>query len=134
MKTRSGFVSNSSSSSFMVITKGGELTQDRVLAALAVDKDSPLYSFALEVASSLSYVPHLDKFDTIQKLREKWEWFDDEEFAQRCEDEIRWISNGWTIYSGSTSDESASPAQMWLCYTEFETETDDLIIESEGGY
>ena len=50
MKIRSGFVSNSSSSSFVVIMKNGkELTKETLLETFEVKETSPLYGFALDI-------------------------------------------------------------------------------------
>jgi len=50
MKIRQGFVSNSSSSSFIIGVKG-DLTEEKLMKAFNVPKDSPMYVFAEEIAS-----------------------------------------------------------------------------------
>ncbi|MCK9416303.1 hypothetical protein M0Q97_06565 [Candidatus Dojkabacteria bacterium] len=53
MKIRNGFVSNSSSSSFMIISKNGELTTNILMKSFKIDKESPLYNVAKDIAKDL---------------------------------------------------------------------------------
>ena len=53
MKIRNGFVSNSSSSSFLIISKNSELTTDILMDSFKIDKESPLYSVAKDIAKDL---------------------------------------------------------------------------------
>jgi hypothetical protein len=53
MKIRNGFVSNSSSSSFLIISKNGELTTDILMESFKIDKESPLYNVAKDIAKDL---------------------------------------------------------------------------------
>lgn len=51
MKVRNGFVSNSSSSSFVVIMKNGQdLTYESLISVLDINEKSPLFTFAKDLA------------------------------------------------------------------------------------
>ena len=51
MKVRNGFVSNSSSSSFVVIMKNGQdLTYESLISVLDINEKSPLFTFANDLA------------------------------------------------------------------------------------
>ena len=50
MKVRKGFVSNSSSSSFIIATTAQQLTLDNLLEAFAVPEGSPLFKVACDMA------------------------------------------------------------------------------------
>ena len=52
MKTRKGFVSNSSSSSFIIGVQG-ELTEEKLMRAFKIDPVSPLYRLVKDIAGVL---------------------------------------------------------------------------------
>ena len=118
-KTRSGFVSNSSSSSFIVAAKG-EIDRDRIIEILGVPETSPLRSFAEEVADVLM---------TAQEMgfEELADWGDDGTLAKL-------IKRGFTIYEGSASDEGTEAAEYALCFMTLHHDSPDLVIIKEGGY
>lgn len=133
MRIRQGFVSNSSSSSFLLATKG-EVTQERLLGLFGVSKDSFLYSFAEEIAAFFSDVGGMEKFETVEELRQYHDWGSEERFRERYAQEITLIENGWLIYNGSASDEAYDGVERWICNQRISFESDDLILETEGGY
>ena len=53
MKIRNGFVSNSSSSSFLIISKNGKLTKDMLMKSFGVEKGAVLYNFAKNMAKEM---------------------------------------------------------------------------------
>jgi hypothetical protein len=64
MKVRAGFVSNSSSSSFIVCSEN-ELNRKEVLKMLKIPEDSPLYQFATMFADYICKARELDYDDII---------------------------------------------------------------------
>jgi hypothetical protein len=127
MKTRSGFVSNSSSSSFTIWSKK-ELTTELLMEKLAPGmlKKSTGYEMLSEIFSAL--VSCVDK-ETLK------EYIDDQSPE---DDEIlrvtKMIGKGFTLYHGFVSDNGDGPEQYYLCETSLNFKDSDLIIEHEGGY
>jgi len=115
MKTRTGFVSNSSSSSFI----------------LAIPKESAKEKIQFKIEGSLT--PYADY--TLKTKKEVIAYFkddlccyeDDEHFIKALEA----IDKGCIVLVGSLSDESSDdPIQSALCYAEAK----DLDIQIKGAY
>ncbi len=72
MKLRTSFVSNSSSSSFVIWYKD-DLTKENLIKAMGVDKNNPLYFFADDLSdyviteSKSSYNKPIDTFEELAK-------------------------------------------------------------------
>ena len=72
MKLRTGFVSNSSSSSFVIWYKD-DLTKENLIKAMGVDKNNPLYFFADDLSNYViteskdSYNKPIDTFEELAK-------------------------------------------------------------------
>ncbi len=117
-KTRSGFVSNSSSSSFIIAAKG-ELTKDAVLKALGVPEKSPLFSFADDIADVLMRAKPMKQLDLE-------DWGDDGTLAKL-------IKKGMTIYEGDASDDDYRSAEAMLCNMTLHYNSPTLVIIHEAG-
>ncbi len=120
MKIRGSFVSNSSSSSFIIAAKG-ELTEDLIMQALGIADTSPLYSFAKKVAGVLASAEAMD-FEALE------DWGDEDGTLMRL------LKRGFTIYEGSASDEDYNSAETAVCNMYINYESPDLVIIKEGGY
>ena len=130
MKIRQGFVSNSSSSSFLIISKNGELTKDVLMNAFAISEKSPLYPMAKQMADEM--VESCDEYsveDYMDNYSNDIESFK-EDFPEKYEVIQKVEKNGWKIYEGS-ADSCEQPA---LCEMELNYEDDNIKIEKEGGY
>lgn len=126
MKTRSGFVSNSSSSSF-IIGVNGELTEEKIMKAFNIGKDSPLYRIAKSMAGVLmSADPY-----TLEELIEDRCYEDKDELD---DNEKKIFEKGFIFYSGYASDDSGDSGESALCDTDLDYEDDNLIIFKESGY
>jgi len=119
MKTRNGFVSNSSSSSFVVAAKKGST---KIKLVIEVD----IADFA---DHTILNVKQLDKYlddDGLEK--DECSWYGNA---------VKALKEGKAIYKGWFADDSDKPLEVFLCSHGIpqETETDDFkILESEGGY
>ena len=129
MKIRKGFVSNSSSSSFIVATS--RKTSGKIVLTIKVD----LKNYADKVITT--------EKELLKYLDYNYDWSPD------CGEDDSWargyyikakkaLESGKTVYCGSFSDEGAGGAETMLCYEglkRFVSEDDDIeIIHSEGGY
>ena len=116
MKIRSGFVSNSSSSSFVV----------------ALPKDvKPELNIKIDLTKYIK-----GKISTIKELNEYWKKNRDEidDLYERCR---KSIDLGEVVYIGWFSDEDYGDIQCGLCHRGIKLEDmpdGGLIIQSEEGY
>ena len=145
MKIRTGFVSNSSSSSFIVIMKNGkELNKETLLETFEVKETSPLYGFALDLTE---WILHNVEKDTIKSIHENYignyknrKLTEEEMIKEILEDygmekeELEKIKIGeLTRYSGSAATNTDNAIEAYICSSGLDIETDNIKIEC-GGY
>lgn len=121
MKVRSGFVSNSSSSSFIVAVPKSKKTKTIVTVSFEVDLES--------------YADR--RISTIKELNEYYDYeYGDREFKyDECKEAIR---SGKDVLVGSFTDENHEAEETFLCKTGLEGNIPEgsktKVIHSEGGY
>ncbi|MHA2280251.1 MAG: hypothetical protein ACXAC5_05270 [Promethearchaeota archaeon] len=117
MKVRSGFVSNSSSSSFIVAVED----ETRVKVKISFEADLEKYARR--------------KLSTIEELNEYYDdyWGDRGWKYEECR---KAIEAGKVVLVGSFDDQSGDELERFLCDNGLQgIVTDDVeIIQSEGGY
>jgi hypothetical protein len=128
MKVRLGFVSNSSSSSFILAVKGNIKVE---LAKLF--KDFPLKNFV----TSLQYIctnknnGKIKNFSDLKIYAEKQCMDeDDEQYLQI----VDYLKDGYTVYNGIFSDDSGDALESYLCNEDINIDTPNLKLISAGGY
>jgi hypothetical protein len=139
MKIRNGFVSNSSSSSFVVILKNGEeLKKDNLIDVFGVDRTSPMYGITESIVDWI--VDNLEKM-SIEAIFDNYCWSDveittEEKMVMIVEDTnfdietLQKINEGvYSYYLGSASDEEYG-IETLLCQTDLSINTEDIEIES----
>lgn len=147
MKIRTGFVSNSSSSSFVVIMKNGkEMTKETLLEAFDVKPTSPLYVFAKDLTD---WIVHNVKKQDIKSLYHNYcgssnKLTEDEMIERILEDygdpnekqeELEKIKNNEILYyEGSAASDSGDGLEYYLCETGINVDNDIITIKSGGGY
>ena len=130
MKVRNGFVSNSSSSSFIIATTSSCLTLDNLLEAFAVPEGSPLFKVACDMAQVM-----LDKATKCdeKEILYNWGYKSLEEALEDGNQQAQLIERGFTVYSGYASDEDGGIEAM-ICNTKIDFESEHFVLKSEGGY
>lgn len=136
MKIRTGFVSNSSSSSYIIGVKG-EFDEDRLKDVLiklfAVPEESMMHPFSVECANTLSR--GLSRLGNTPEELMKALYIDREDMESiGWKPLFDWVSQGFTLFDGSVSDEGGDAMEYWLTYQDINYESETLVIRKDGGY
>lgn len=130
MKTRIGFVSNSSSSSFVVGFKG-EITEEKLIEVFKVPKDSPLYFVAEKCAKIF-----MDSDERIKNIKDYIKYLIDNG-CESSDDPLgieKYLNKDFQFIVGTVGDDSGEAMESMLCEASINYESNDLIIKKEGGY
>ena len=124
MKQRNGFVSNSSSSSFLIASKT-ELTRERIESLIGAREDSPFKDLLKGIINTF--------YESIGRPLK-----DIDEYIRESDDEPdykikQWFENGFLIYQGRWCTDEGGVEAM-LCDATINYTSDDLIIEHDGGF
>ena len=131
MKYRGGFVSNSSSSSFIIAVKNGDTVDERKLIDLfQVPESSPVYDLVSKMASIMwNRAKLMDEKEILyESCCKTLDEAVDEGFKV-----AKLHKAGYTVYQGWASDEDGG-IEAVICNTSIDFESPDLILQSDGGY
>jgi len=133
-----GFVSNSSSSNFLIACKGNYTDFKKQLVSKFIIKDYPIENLGENIANILiNNTKFIIKNKSDLKNYFKQQYAIDIDNAQDDEDIIKeytdYLENGYTIYLGSNSDDEEAVESL-LCNSEINFENSNIIIKSNGGY
>jgi hypothetical protein len=149
MKIRAGFVSNSSSSSFVVIMKNGkEMTKDSLLEAFDVKETSPLYVFAKDLTDWImqnvkkqdikslfqNYYYSSEKLTEDEMIDNMVEECSEKYQAEKREELEKIRNNEIFYYEGSAASDSGEGLEYYLCETGINVDNDIITIKSGGGF
>lgn len=136
MKFRSDFITNSSSTSFIISLKG-EFTFRNFCKALKITKNFPLlfiikdiYTTIYENLNPIEYKIDANGeviIDENQDFYGSCCYFDDEKLVKTMKS---LISDGRKVYHGEFSDQDDSHIANYLCFTEILIENDDIFFDS----
>lgn len=117
MKIRIGFVSNSSSSSFVLAIKG-KLTEKKLWEKFNIPKDSILYSIAKRIVNII-----------IKKAKpatsDEDHWMLNEKETLFCKE------NELTIYTGSFSDDNGDDVENMLRYSTMSYKDKEFLFKQD---
>jgi hypothetical protein len=131
MKIRFGWVSNSSSSSFLIAWRNGEL-EDLVAKALRIPEKNPLSGFVKSISRFISesgdrIIEHSD----IKRYAEDHYLKDDDPDLKKIKSLLK---RGFKIREGCWSNDNGNELEDWLSDNDLNVKNKDLIIEHNGGY
>lgn len=124
MKIRNGFVSNSSSSSFIIGVKG-ELTEEKLMKSLKVDVNSPLYPLAKGMAQVML---KSEEFTLEELLKDRGC-----DVVDLTSLEKKIFDKGFKLYQGYAADDGCDP-ELALCNLSIDYADDEIIISKENSY
>lgn len=122
MKIRTGYVSNSSSSSFVIATKK-KLTKQSLLEAFQTPKDHPMHDIAEQICN---LVVSRAKEPDIDELRQ-----DADYGCKSSKKTLKLIDDGWIVRTGSFHTDDGG-IDCLLCETGIKIKTEELVLESTG--
>lgn len=138
MKVRTGFVSNSSTSNFILRVLAGSTEKEiRSIIEKQVGDMKGFFmpTFRQELIDTIMKCKG-EKNDCIRDLEWELKWI--EENSDRNTDERdryqAMCDDKFDHYSGGFSDNGDGPFQYFLCYTPFKIEEDDFFMENNPGY
>lgn len=129
MKFRNGFVSNSSSSSF-VLTSRTKITEEMLNKALGIPEEHPLHSLVSSVTKCIISSSKLVDEDELREWRADYEKYKDSYSKERLD----LVEQNNFVYTGYFSDDSGDPIETMLCLSGINVKTEDFEIKCEGGY
>jgi hypothetical protein len=130
MKIRAGFVSNSSSTSFLIISKGS-FTKEQLLRLMGADAKSPMHELFEQLYEEL--VAGVDKIIELDTVRADAQWKylmgpREERLSERMIQKLEaYRKKGWKAYYGHLDSES-NPVQTFFCMDSFEEENDEIYF------
>jgi hypothetical protein len=126
MKIRNGFVSNSSSSSFIIAFKGDVKEQLEKALGLQLKDNYPIPEL---LGLSEFFRKNIDSIYLNYN-----EFSDDAGYCPIDDDElIKFFDQGFSVATGGFADDYSGLASF-LCSTDFNYKSDNLIILQQGGY
>lgn len=138
MKVRNGFVSNSSSSSFVIAVKEGDLESnfESVSGGIEIAEEFPMKELVQQFISMITgaFVDNSNEY-TLEEYLEEF-CYDASEFEDMYPEVYDKVKNhGWKLYQGSVSDDDfENMGAMMLVPLAIDYKSDDMIICKEEYY
>lgn len=127
MRTRAGFVSNSSSTSFLIITRD-ELEERAFLELMGVAPDSPIADLFRELFSDVIASSQYVDLSHVDKRVSPERWFDNDRLSPVMIERLRQAAGqGLKVYFGRLSSDN-TPVQSFFCTDAFELENERIYF------
>lgn len=127
MRVRSGFVSNSSSTSFLIISRD-ELEEGGFLDLMGVSPDSPIANLFRELFSDILGSSRYVDLARIDSRVSPEEWFDSDRLSPAMIARLQQAAGkGFKAYFGSLSSEDTL-VQSFFCTDAFEVENERIYF------
>ena len=127
MRVRAGFVSNSSSTSFLILTRD-ELEEGAFLELMGVAPDSPIADLFRELFSDVVGSSRCVDLARVDARTSPEEWFDTDRLSPTMITRLRDAAGkGLKAYFGSLSSED-TPVQSFFCTDAFEVENEQIYF------
>lgn len=136
MKIRQGFVSNSSSSSFVVAWKGDLKKELKKAFDIPLGDNYPIKSGFCDFSGVLFSRTDNTKGMTKEEIIEEWgydeeDWEDPDTYVGMV---AKWLEDGYKVSFGSLTDEEGDGIEAFLCMNDIDYESPNFIIKHDGGY
>ena len=129
MKVRHGFVSNSSSSSFVIASKdGSEITEEKILRCFKIQEDSIFY----QVAKAIAKILINSDTETKETIFSDWGIDSIDDLPKEYKKALQ-LGDG-TFLRGSACSDSGDAVEYLLCDMDLDYEDDEIFIYKEWGY
>jgi hypothetical protein len=126
MKIRAGFVTNSSSTSFLVIAK--DLDRAGFLDLMGVAPDSPIAPMFRDLLDAILRSSEAVDLASVDTKLPPEQWFDDGHLSATMTDRLRKAGGqGLTAYYGNFSSDEG-PVESFFCTDAFEVENDSIYF------
>lgn len=127
MRIRAGFVSNSSSTSFLIISQD-ELDESTFLDLMGVAEESPIADLFRELFSDVVSASRYVDFARVSPRVSPETWFEGERLSPAMIERLHQAADrGLKAYVGSLSSDN-SPVQSFFCTEAFEVENERVYF------
>jgi len=126
MKTRRCFVSNSSTSSFIIGSKE-PVTLEMLEKLLGIEENKLSTTFLKEIAATIWERMNEEPWKSVEAYKA--------EKGHEPGKEIKnLIDGGYLVYEGRFGDDEHDTAECFLCYQEIDFTSDEFVMKKDAAY